>query len=251
MVSSIAEHNFLDHLIEPVCNAVTIMLSDLLRCEVGCNQGHICKNIHFDTPSFILPTVLRDKDDPLRNFFPSQTFQLFIYCAIDLFISGLPLNGWACQPFIAERVRPEGIYSRVLFYLFLCPFISFFQRSFLLPHNCGEGTPQLWGDFTTIVGKVHHSCGAITIKGIKTTFLLKRTTFKEKKTAVVFGCFCWKWVARGNNFVEEKAAVRGCGAVASRPWGDRVLGAGRSNRGRGAMKIKEEETTFCAFRNNF
>ena len=63
----------------------------------------------------------------------------------------------------------------------------------------------MWGDFTTIVGKVHHSCGAITIKGIKTTFLLKRTTFKEKKTGVVFGCFCWKWVARGDNFVSEKA----------------------------------------------
>ena len=49
----------------------------------------------------------------------------------------------------------------------------------------------------------------------------------------------------------KRSSVRGRGAVASRPWGDRVLGAGRSNRGRGAMKIKEEETTFCAFRNNF
>ena len=49
----------------------------------------------------------------------------------------------------------------------------------------------------------------------------------------------------------KRSSVRGRGAVASRPWGERVLGAGRSNRGRGAMKIKEEETTFCAFRNNF
>ena len=49
----------------------------------------------------------------------------------------------------------------------------------------------------------------------------------------------------------KRSLVRGRGAVASRPWGARVLGAGRSNRGRGAMKIKEEETTFCAFRNNF
>ena len=51
--------------------------------------------------------------------------------------------------------------------------------------------------------------------------------------------------------LRKQSSVRGRGAVASRPWGDRVLGAGRSNRGRGAMKIKEEETTFCAFRNNF
>ena len=47
------------------------------------------------------------------------------------------------------------------------------------------------------------------------------------------------------------SSVRGRGAVASRPWGERVLGAGRSNHGRGAMTIKEEGTTFCAFRNNY
>ncbi len=158
----------------------------------------------------------------------------------------------------------------------------FFQRTYLLPHNCGEGTPQLWGGFTTVVGKVHHSCGAITIKGIKTTFLLQITTFKEEKTGVVFGCFCWKWVARGDNFVEDRrrlgnqsklycthlalslqakrregllsrkqSSVRGRGAVASRPWSDRVLCAGRSYRGRGAMKIKEEETTFLLKRTTF
>ena len=46
------------------------------------------------------------------------------------------LKGWTWR----------GIYSRVLFYLFLCRLYSFFQRSFLLPHNCGEGTPQLWGN---------------------------------------------------------------------------------------------------------
>ena len=154
----------------------------------------------------------------------------------------------------------EGIYSQTIFYLFLCPFISFFQRAFLLPHNCGEGTPQLWGGFTTIVGKVHHSCGAITIKGLKTTFLLKRTTFKEEKTGVILGGAVENGL-RGEITLQAKrregllsrkrSSVRGRGAVASRPWGDRVLGAGRSNRGRGAMKIKEEETTFCAFRNNF
>ena len=44
--------------------------------------------------------------------------------------------------------------------------------------------------------------------------------------------------------LRKQSSVRGRGAVASRPWSDRVLGSGRSNRGRGAMKIKEEETTF-------
>ena len=38
-VSPIAEHNFLDHLIEPVGNAVTIMPTDLLRREVGGDDG--------------------------------------------------------------------------------------------------------------------------------------------------------------------------------------------------------------------
>ena len=128
----------------------------------------------------------------------------------------------------------EGIYSQTIFYLFLCPFISFFQRAFLLPHNCGEGTPQLWGGFPTIVGKVHHSCGAITIKGLKTTFLLKRTTFKEEKTGVIFGGFCWKWGGRGDNFaknIHRFAGVRRSrharGANASWARGGRTTGAGR------------------------
>ena len=128
-------------------------------CKWTTFQGNIRSNIHLDTPFFILPTVLRDKDDSFRNFFPSKTFQPFIYCAIDLFISSLPLNGWVRQPFIADGFGPGGDCSRAIFYLFLCPLISFFQRSFLLPHNCGEGSPQLWGGFTTIVGRLHHSCG--------------------------------------------------------------------------------------------
>ena len=37
-ISTIVEHDFLDHLIEPVGNTVTIMPSDLLRSEVG--RGH-------------------------------------------------------------------------------------------------------------------------------------------------------------------------------------------------------------------
>ena len=115
------------------------------------------------------------------------------------------------------------------------------------------------GGRVTPVGRTRLGRGAVEPRargdenqGERNNFLrFQEQLLRRKKTGVVFGCFCWKWVARGNNFVEEKAAVRGRGAVASRPWGDRVLGAGRSNRGRGAMKIKEEETTFCAFRNNF
>ena len=42
------------------------------------------------------------------------------------------------------------------------------------------------------------------IKEEETTFLLKKTTFKEKKTGVVFGCFCWKWGARGTIFASER-----------------------------------------------
>ena len=38
-VSTIVEYNFLDHFIEPVGNAVTIMPSDLLRREVGGDDG--------------------------------------------------------------------------------------------------------------------------------------------------------------------------------------------------------------------
>ena len=151
-ISAIVEHNFLDHLIEPVCNAVTIMLSDLLRCEVGCNQGHICNNIHFDTPFFILPTVLRDKDDPLRNFFSSQTFQPFSFFHIHLFISGLPLNGWACQPFIAEGLDPEGDLFIDYILLVSLPFVFVFSKGIFT-------SPQLRGRYTTIVGRLHHSCG--------------------------------------------------------------------------------------------
>ena len=56
----------------------------------------------------------------------------------------------------------------------------------------------------------------------------------------------------GNSaYLRIRSSVHGRGAVASRPWGERVLGAGRSNHGRGAMTIKEEGTAFCAFRNNF
>ena len=57
--------------------------------------------------------------------------------------------------------------------------------------------------------------------------------------------------AGSSAYLRIRSSVRGRGAVASRPWGERVLGAGRSNRGREAMKIKEEGTAFCAFRNNF
>ena len=38
-ISTVVEHDFLDHLIEPVGNTVTIMPSDLLRNEIGCDDG--------------------------------------------------------------------------------------------------------------------------------------------------------------------------------------------------------------------
>ena len=38
-VSTIVEHDFLDNLIEPVGNTVTIMPSDLLRSEIGRDNG--------------------------------------------------------------------------------------------------------------------------------------------------------------------------------------------------------------------
>ena len=124
-------------------------------------QGHICKNIHFDTPSFILPTVLRDKDDSLRNFFPSKIFQPFSFCHIHLFISGLPLNGWARQPFIAERLGlGRGFIHRLYFTCLSALCIRFFKGHFYFPtiagkahHNCREGSPQLRGSCTIVVGK--------------------------------------------------------------------------------------------------
>ena len=57
--------------------------------------------------------------------------------------------------------------------------------------------------------------------------------------------------AGSSAYLRILSSAHGRGAVASRPWGERVLGAGRSNHGRGAMNIKERKTTFCAFRNNF
>ena len=122
-------------------------------------QGHICKNIHFDTPSFILPTVLRDKDDSLRNFFPSKTFQPFSFCHIHLFISGLPLNGWACKPFIAEGFGSGGDLFADYFTCLSALCVRFFKGHFYFPtiagkahHNCGATSPQLWGRYTTVVG---------------------------------------------------------------------------------------------------
>ena len=60
------------------------------------------------------------------------------------------------------------------------------------------------GGRVTPVGRTRLGRGAMKIKEEETTFLLKRTTFKEKKTGVVFGCFCWKRGARGDNFASEK-----------------------------------------------
>ena len=109
-------------------------------------QGHICNNIRFDTPSFILPSVLRDMDDSLRNFFSSQTIQPFIYCAINLFIGGLPLNGWARQPFMAEGSGPErNMFAGYMLFVSL-PFVFVFSKDIFT-------SPQLWGRYTTVVGQ--------------------------------------------------------------------------------------------------
>ena len=117
-------------------------------------QSHICNNIRFDTPSFILPSVLRDMDDSLRNFFPSKTFQPFIYCAIDLFISGLPMNGWARQPFIAEGSGPERDLFAGYILLVSLPFVFVFSNDIFT-------SPQLRGRHTTIAGRVHRNCGEV------------------------------------------------------------------------------------------
>ena len=70
-------------------------------------------------------------------------------------------------------------------------------------HGRGAVASRPWGERVLGAGRSNRGRGAMKIKEQETTFLLKRTTFKEKKTGVVFGCFCWKWVARGDNFAEE------------------------------------------------
>ena len=59
-------------------------------------------------------------------------------------------------------------------------------------------------------------------------------------------------LSRRKSFLQGKEfCLSAHSVIGSRARGERVLGAGRSNHGRGAMTIKEEGTTFCAFRNNF
>ena len=115
-------------------------------------QGHICNNIRFDTSSFSLPTVLRDKDDSLRNFFPLKTFQPFSFCHIHLFISGLLLNGWVRQPFIAEGFGPGGDLFADYILLVSLPFVFVISKVIFT-------SPQLRGRHTTIVGRLRRSCG--------------------------------------------------------------------------------------------
>ena len=68
----------------------------------------------------------------------------------------------------------------------------------------GAVASRPWGDRVLGAGRSNRGRGAMKIKEEETTFLLKRTTFKEEKTGVVFGHFCWKWGAREDNFAEEK-----------------------------------------------
>ena len=103
------------------------------------------------------------------------------------------------------------------------------------------------------MGKVHHSCGAVTIKGIKTTFLLKKTTFKEEKTEEVFECFCWKRGARGDKFVDEKelGITITQSVIGSRARCGRVTPVGRARLGRGAVAPRARGDEDQGGRNDF
>ena len=79
------------------------------------------------------------------------------------------------------RFIPLWILERLIANLFFEPLSLFFQGTFSLPHNCGAVAPQLWGSCTKIVGQLHHSCGAMGIKEIKTRILLAGTRRKEQK----------------------------------------------------------------------
>ena len=135
-----------------------------------------------------------------------------------MFISGLPLNGWARQPFIAEGFGAGGDLFADYILFVSSPLFLFFQRTFSLPQQRREAllsrklssvrgrgavASRPWGERVLGAGRSNRGRGAMKIKEEETTFLLKRTTFKEKKTGVVFGRFCWKWVARGDNFAGE------------------------------------------------
>ena len=150
-------------MVDAGCKPIILFGAVMKQTSYKCTtfQGHIRSNIHFDTPFFILPTVLRGKDDSLPNFFPLKTFQPFSFRHIRLFISGLPLNGWAHQPFIAEGFGPgRGFIRRLYFTCFSVLWFRFFKGHFYFPtiagkahHNCGAASPQLWGRYTTIVGQ--------------------------------------------------------------------------------------------------
>ena len=150
-------------MVDAGCKPIILFGAVMKQTSYKCTtfQGHIRSNIHLDTPFFILPTVLRDKDDSLRNFFPSKIFQPFSFCHIHLFISGLPLNGWARQPFIDEGFGAGGDLFADYILLVSLPFYFVFSKGIFtspqlrgrhttivgwLHHNCGEGTPQLWGN---------------------------------------------------------------------------------------------------------
>ena len=110
----------------------------------------------------------------LTQFFPLEnlsTFQLLPYPFVYKWLTAERLG---VQTIHCWRVGVRrGFIHRLYFTCLSALCIRFFKGHFYFPtiagkvhHSCGEGTPQLW---------------AITIKGIKTTFLLKRTTFKEEK----------------------------------------------------------------------
>ena len=64
------------------------------------------------------------------------------------------------------------------------PFALF--ATFLFPHNCGEGAPQLWGSCPAIVGKVHHNCGEATECFQKTKICRLETIISRQILLIVF-----------------------------------------------------------------
>ncbi len=71
------------------------------------------------------------------------------------------------------------------------------------------------GGRVTPVGRTRLGRGAVEPRargdenqGERNNFLrFQEQLLRRKKTGVVFGCFCWKWGARGDNFADEKPRI--------------------------------------------
>ena len=145
----------------------------------------------------------------LTHFFPSKTFQPFSFCHIHLFISGLPLNGWARQPFIAEGFGAGGDLFADYILFVSSPFVFVFFNGH--SHCPNKGVRHYYlANCHRFAGAVRsrHARGASAswargdeYQGGRNGFLrFQEQLLRRKKTEVVFGCFCWKWGARGTIF---------------------------------------------------